>query len=508
MLAKIYSGGLNGLESYLVTVEVDAYQQGLPAIIIVGLADKAVAEAKERVLAALNNSSLSVPEHRTIINLAPGDIQKEGTIYDLPIAVGLLASIKIIETDELEKSLFIGELSLDGKLSRIKGALPLALLAKKHGFENIFVPKDNAEELTLVNNLNIYPLRKLTDLVLHLNKQILLKPLITKSLNIYYKKINYEIDFSDILEQKESKRALEIAASGFHNVILNGPPGTGKTLLAKAMSSILPSLTTDEILETTKIYSISGNLDDQKPLILYPPFRSPHHSISRNGLIGGGSKPNPGEISLAHRGILFLDELAEFPRSVLEALRQPLEDGQVVISRANGNATFPTRFMLIAATNPCPCGNLGNLKKRCLCTPTQVMRYKRRLSGPILDRIDLHIFVPCIESSKLNLNNDLDNEKSTEIQKRVVNAREIQKIRFRNCQNKTNGEMGVREVKEYCRLTANAENILKKAIDKYNLSVRTYFKLIKVSQTIADLNSLPIIDTPQIAEALQYRINE
>ncbi|MFA6005146.1 MAG: YifB family Mg chelatase-like AAA ATPase [Patescibacteria group bacterium] len=509
MFSKIHSGALYGLEAVPIIIETDVYNLGLPGVQIVGLPDKAVAEAKERVLAALSNTDLPLPEHRTVINLSPADIPKEGSLYDVPIAIGILAANGSVNKDDLQNKFFAGELSLDGSLTKIRGVMPLVLLAKTQEKQEVFIPYNNAKEVSMISGVTIYAVKTLGDLVLHLTHVSLLTPLSPISLSHFFSETVYDYDFKDIIEQYQAKRAMEISAAGFHNILLNGPPGTGKTLLARSMPSILPSLTEEEVMEASRIYSIHGLLNEQEPLVLHPPFRSPHHTTSRIGLIGGGSKPTPGEISLAHRGVLFMDEMAEFPRSVIEALRQPLEDGVVTISRAHGNATFPTRFILVAATNPCPCGHLGDTKKGCSCSPNQIVQYKKRLSGPLLDRIDMHIFVPAIDSNKLTLSaTAVSGTSSFEVRNRVFKARERQKNRLKNERVFTNGEMGTKEIKTYCKLTPEAEEIVKKAIDTLNLSVRVYFKLIKLSQTIADLDNKDVIELSHMAEALQYRVGE
>ncbi|PJE62531.1 magnesium chelatase [Candidatus Roizmanbacteria bacterium CG10_big_fil_rev_8_21_14_0_10_39_6] len=506
MLANVFSATSIGLKTVLVTVEVNISERGLPSFQIVGLPDKAVAESRERVLAALENSQQTVPDHRMIINLSPADTPKEGTIYDLPIAIGVLAANDSLPKEKLGSYFFAGELSLTGALTTIRGILPLILCAKQLGFTHACIPIGNADEVSIVNGICIYPARTLNDVVLHMCDTTLLKQLKVKSLTQFYKQITYEVDFADIIEQYMAKRAMEVAASGFHNVLLKGPPGTGKTLLAKALPSLLPPLTTDEVMETTKIYSVSGTLTARMPLILYPPFRSPHHTISRIGLTGGGSSPLPGEISLAHRGVLFLDEMAEFTRSSLEALRQPLEDGNITISRAKGTASYPARFMLIAAINPCPCGNLGNEDKRCVCTSTQILKYKKRLSGPILDRIDIHVFVPNISAQKLS--SSIESESSINVQRRVLAAREMQKKRFIHEDIMTNGEMGTKHIKKYCQMSDEALTALRKAVDVFKLSARVYFKLIKVAQTVADLAQSPHIELSHMQEAIQFRVSE
>jgi len=505
MLAKVFSGAIMGLDGVLIETEVDVANRGFPTFTIVGLPDKAVDEAKERVRAAIVNAGFSMPDSRITVNLAPADIPKIGSGFDLPIAIGILAAAGKIKTNILSQSLFLGELSLKGELREVPGALSIALMAKKEKIKNLFLSPLNAVEASIVEDISIYPVKNLTEIIFHLNQ---LKELANQSYLEIEKIINeekHEFDFSDIYGQEQAKRALIIAASGFHNVHLRGVPGAGKTMLCRAFATILPPLEKEEILEVSKIYSVSGLLNKNQ-FIFSPPFRAPHHTTSRIGLIGGGSNPIPGEISLAHRGVLFLDEFPEFPRAVLEALRQPLEDGVITISRASGRIIFPSRFLLLAASNPCPCGFLGHPKKACHCSPSSIIKYKKRLSGPILDRIDIHIDLPPVDEEKLTQYSG--GKKSKEIKEQVILARERQKKRFQNTSIKTNGEMTTKEIKEYCQLTTDAENLLKQAISRFSLSARSYFKIIKISQTIADLEGKEKIESPFIAEALQFRLNE
>ncbi len=504
MLARVFSGSTIGLEGVLIEVEVDVAEKGFPGFTIVGLPDKAVDEAKERVRAAIINTSYSMPDTRLTVNLAPADIPKVGSAFDLPIAVGILAASGKIKKDLLKNSLFLGELSLEGYLRKVSGVISIVLLAKKKKIKNIFLPVENAYEAALVDGIDIYPLRSLTDLVLHLNEEIKIAPFPYQG--IKEGKNNFQgFLFENIKGQAGAKRALEIAAAGFHNVFLKGPPGAGKTLMSRSIISILPPMEKEEILEVTKIYSVAGLLKDSF-FISQRPFRAPHHTISRIGLTGGGSNPMPGEVSLAHRGVLFMDEFSEFPRSVLESLRQPLEDGQITISRAQKSLTFPCRFLLIAASNPCPCGYLGHPKKACRCLPGAILKYKKRLSGPLLDRIDIHVEVmPVLEDELIS---DNLSESSETIRQRVIKARERQKERFKNLKIFTNSEMTPADVKRFCQLKDEALSLLKKAISKLSLSARGYFRTIKIAQTIADLKNEEKIGYSEIAEALQYRATD
>lgn len=502
MLAKLYSGTTVGLESLLVEVEVDVASQGLPSITIVGLASRAVDEARQRVRSALKNSSTEYPSRRITINLAPADVLKEGPVYDLPIAVGLLLASEQIDVT-VDRTFFFGELSLDGSLRHTKGALPLTLLARSQGLKQVFLPESNAAEASVVSGVEIFPVRHLRQLVKHLAGQELI---VSQPLTRFDELIaHYEptFDFEDIKGQEQAKRALELAAAGGHNTLMSGPPGGGKTMMARAFAGILPTMTETEAIDVTKIYSITGNIPANQTIVTQRPFRSPHHTTSKIGLIGGGSKPMPGEISLAHRGVLFLDEFPEFPRSVLESLRQPLEDGIVNISRAAGTMQYPARFILIAAANPCPCGYLGSAKRHCSCLPGHIQQYQKKISGPILDRIDLHLEVPEVELKKLA---SLEGgENSATIRQRVEAARIRQRQRYHRLAITCNAELDTKRLKTYAQLDTEAEGLLLRAATKMNLSARSYNKVIKIARTIADLASEDTIIKSHIAEALQYR---
>lgn len=504
MLAKVFSGATVGLDGILIDVEVDVAGKGFPTFNLVGLASKAVDEAKDRVRTSIINAGFEMPDSRITVNLAPADIPKEGSSFDLPIAVGILAASGMIQRQLLKDSLFIGELSLEGRLRKVSGVISLAQMAKNKKITNIFLPLINAQEAALISGLNIFPVYDLNQLILHLNEIKLIDSYPPIDITSLKQDVTYDFDFAEIKGQESTKRALEIASAGKHNVHLKGVPGAGKTMLCRAFPSILPPMEKDEILEVTKIYSILGLIE--KGFILNRPFRSPHHTTSRIGLIGGGTNPLPGEISLAHRGVLFLDEFPEFPRFVLESLRQPLEDGKITISRAAGSLTFPCRFLLLAASNPCPCGYLGHPKRRCHCLPGTIIKYQKRLSGPLLDRIDIHIDVPPVEEEKL-IASTLS-ESSEKISLRVIKARSLQQKRFLNSSIKTNGEMTPKEIKKFCILTNDATNLLKNAISRLSLSARSYFKIIKIAQTIADLAGREKIEIEFISEALQYRAKE
>jgi len=501
MLAKVISCALVGLDGAIVEVEVDI-SSGLPSFTIVGLPDAAVQEARERVRAAIRNCGFTFPTKRIVVNLAPADLKKAGPAYDLPIAVGILLSSEQVQAD-VTQTIILGELSLDGGLRHTNGVLPMVALAHEKGFPTIIVPEADAREASLIENTKIIPFSSLSQLVSYFRGEIPPPEYKIEEVQEEAPPIFPTTDLAYIKGQEHVKRALEVAAAGGHNMIMMGPPGSGKTLLARSLPSILPPMTTEEALEVTKIYSVSGLLPSNTPLIRHRPFRSPHHTISNAGLVGGGHWPKPGEISLSHRGVLFLDELPEFGHSLLEILRQPLEDKVITISRAQGSVTFPANFMLAGAMNPCPCGYYGDPFRQCTCPPGLVSRYQRRISGPFIDRVDIFVEVPHIDYEKLA--DDRLGEKSDKAQARVKAARSIQRERFDGTKLTCNAEMMPTEVREFCRVEESAQSLLKAAMKQLYLSARAFHRILKLARTIADLENTDIIKAHHLAEAIQYR---
>lgn len=506
MVNRVKTASIVGINAYEVSVETDVVNS-LPAVTIVGLPDTSVTEARDRVKSAIKNSGYTFPSKKVVVNLAPADLKKVGTSFDLPIAIGILIEEEVLTSEQVKDYAFIGELSLDGTIRSVPGVLPLVLGLRDAGIKNVIVPSDNAKEAALNGEVNVFGASHLVDVVNHFTQTSIQQTKIdVKNYLSTMNKQDYLFDFKDVKGQSKAKKALEIAAAGGHNLLMTGSPGSGKTLMAKCFASILPPLELEEALELTKIYSICGLLSPDEPLMTKRPFRPVHHTASANGIIGGGSTPKPGEITLANRGVLFLDEMVEFPRQVLEVLRQPLEDGEIVISRAKHSIKYPAKFMLLGAMNPCPCGYLGDKEKPCTCTDFQINRYRAKLSGPLLDRIDIQIDVPRLTPSELLATKE-DEEDSAAIRQRVIKARQIQTERYKNDGILTNSELNTELIKKYCQIDEKSQELMKIAIVKYQLSGRKYDRILKLARTIADLNEEQNISQTHLMQALQYKMD-
>jgi len=501
MLAKVLSSAVIGIDAYVVEVEVDI-ARGLPSFSTVGLPEGAVRESKERVKAAVKNSGYHFPSDRITVNLAPADIKKEGSAFDLPMALGILSATGLIENTAYADHIFLGELALDGMIRPVRGVLSMAIAARDLGLKGIFLPAENAGEAAVVDGISIFPVKTLSQMISALKGDVKISP-VQAEINHFFESPVFQVDFMDVRGQEHAKRALEIAAAGSHNVIMVGPPGSGKTMLAKRIPTILPPLRFEESLETSKIYSVMGLMPNGAGLITVRPFQSPHHTISNAGLIGGGQHPRPGQVSLAHHGVLFLDELPEFRRNVLEVLRQPMEEGKVIISRATATVSYPADFMLVAAMNPCPCGFLGDNKRECTCSPLQIQRYRAKISGPLLDRIDIHLEVPAVPYRELS--GISEGESSHYILKRVMGAREIQEKRFSRTKIFHNAGMSSRHLKKFCSVDSESSVLLERAMDRFGLSARAHARILKIARTIADLEGSEELRAAHVGEAIQYR---